>query len=153
MAVNPNTTFVAGAILTAAEMNRLPWGCMGTAKATANQTLIGATPTDITSLTVTFTANSLRLYRTTLYLPDIAQITSAGFASLRITDTAGTASAISIVSQAASGETATVVTIVESGLSGSTVRKGRASTNAGTLTLVGTATSPMQITVEDIGQA
>jgi hypothetical protein len=64
MSINPNTTFTSGAILTAAQMNRLPWGIVGYADRTSAVTVNTGT-FDITGCTLTFTANSTRYYRIT----------------------------------------------------------------------------------------
>ena len=77
MAITPNTTFTAGNILTAAQMNRLPWGIMGYAQATASQSGI-TTETNVTGLSVTFTADSTRYYKTTIYTFSALQNTAAG---------------------------------------------------------------------------
>lgn len=61
MAINPNTTFTAGAILTAAQMNRLPYGVMAYAETSTAQGSITST-TDLTSLTATWTAIAGRTY-------------------------------------------------------------------------------------------
>lgn len=152
MAITPNTTFSSGAILTAAQMNRLPWGIMGYASATANQTGI-TTETNITSLSVTFTADSTRIYRTTLYIGYIEQVTTAAYPEIRITDASNVEKQRATWYLLAGHGDSVIMSVIESGLSGSTTRKGRAATNAGTLTLTAGSTRPMQIVVEDLGQA
>jgi hypothetical protein len=57
-----NTTFVAGNILTAAQMNNLPFGVVGKAENTSLSQSV-TTLTDLTSLSVTFTGVAGRLYR------------------------------------------------------------------------------------------
>jgi len=64
MSINPNTTFTSGAILTAAQMNRLPWGIVGYAERTSTVTVNTGT-SDITGCSITFTANATRYYRIT----------------------------------------------------------------------------------------
>ena len=152
MAITPNTTFTAGNVLTAAQMNRLPWGIMGYASATANQSGI-TTETNVTGLSVTFTANSTRYYKTTVYTFSAQQNTTAGYAEIRITDGSNVQKSSGVIYQLAGVQAPMCVSVVETGLSGSTTRKARALTNAGTLLLAASATSPMFIVVEDIGQA
>lgn len=153
MAITPNTTFTAGNVLTAAQMNRLPWGIMGYAEATANQGGIGAAATDLTGVTVTFTATSTRYYRTTFYCFAVVQSTVDSFPTAQITDGSNN------VKQSAAnllkiGEQAHYnVSVVETGLTGSQTRKARGLTAAGTMLFAAAATSPMFIVVEDIGQA
>jgi hypothetical protein len=152
MAITPNTTFTAGAILTASQMNRLPWGIMGTGSKTADQNGI-TTVADITSLSVTFTAVSTRYYRTTLFLAQIQQNTAAGSVNLLITDATPTTK-VSFFTNMASGDFEPIqVSVVETGLTGSITRKGRISTSAGTIDVRGSATIISHILVEDLGQA
>jgi hypothetical protein len=152
MAITPNTTFVSGNVLTANQMNRLPWGVMGYAQATANQTGI-TTETNITGLSVTFTADSTRYYRTTLYVAYGEQQTSANYPVVSIADGSNNIKQSHTMYQLASQGDAFCVVVVETGLTGSTTRKGRARTPTGSLTLAAGATTPMFIVVEDIGQA
>lgn len=152
MAITPNTTFSSGAILTAAQMNRLPWGVIGYASATANQT-VTTTEANLTSLTLTWTADSTRIYRTTVYVGYAEQATSAGYGELKITDGSNVQKMTAVAYQLAGYGDIFVASVIESGLSGSTTRKARGVTSAGTLTFVGGSTRPMQIIVEDLGQA
>ena len=62
MAVNPNTDFTAGAVLTAAQQNRFPRGVMGDASTTSSYNLTG-TLADVPGLSFTFTAVAGRLYK------------------------------------------------------------------------------------------
>jgi hypothetical protein len=61
MAINPNTNFTAGAILTADQMNRFPRGVMGQVTKTSNYTLT-AVDTLIPTMSITFTAEANRVY-------------------------------------------------------------------------------------------
>lgn len=56
-------SFVAGVTLTAAEMNLLPGGRIGSASVTADQGSVGTAATDWTGLSVTFTAIAGRRYK------------------------------------------------------------------------------------------
>ena len=152
MAITPNTTFTAGNVLTAAQMNRLPWGVMGYAQAVTNQTGITAV-TNITNASVTFTADSTRYYRTTLFLGYAEQQTANAYLSAFITDGSNVIKSTSTMYQTPSAGDHLIVVAVETGLSGSTIRKGRAQTSAGTLTLAASSTQPLFIVVEDIGEA
>jgi hypothetical protein len=57
-----NTTFTSGAILTAAQMNNLPFGSAGTVTSTSTQNVGGGSYQDITSLTTSVTLVTGRLY-------------------------------------------------------------------------------------------
>ena len=70
MAINPNTTFVAGNILTAAQQNRLPFGVCASSSSTTDYTLT-TTLTIATGMSATFTAIANRLYRVTYYEPAV----------------------------------------------------------------------------------
>jgi hypothetical protein len=65
MAINPNTTFTAGAVLTADEANRFPRGVMGAVYRTAGDLTVTTTLADLTGMTVTFTAEASRTYKAT----------------------------------------------------------------------------------------
>lgn len=65
--------YVAGDILTASNMNLLPGGTVDYAIKTSDQNITGAGPTDITSLTVTFTAVAGRRYKITGHC-DVADV-------------------------------------------------------------------------------
>ncbi len=65
MAVNPNTTFTSGAVLTAAQQNRFPRGVMGAVYRTAGNVAVTTTQADVTGVTVTFTAEASRTYKAT----------------------------------------------------------------------------------------
>ena len=151
MAITPNTTFTAGNVLTAAQMNRLPWGVMGYASRTSNQ--IVTTVADVTSLTVTFTAISSRIYKTTLYIPIVVQQTANGYAQLYLTTGGNTQLQWAQEYRLTNYQSFMGLTFVETGLSGSTTRKARAEASGGQIELLGAGTYPMQIVVEDIGQA
>lgn len=136
-------------VLTAAQLAGLPWGVMAYATKTADQTGI-TTLTDITSLSVTFTAVSTRLYRTTVWMRG-SQITSAGTVSATVADGASVEKARVATSIIAAGFSALQVVLIETGISGSITRKARADTSAGTLSILGAAAGASLITVEDLG--
>lgn len=70
-----NTTFASGAILTAANMNNLPWGIVtttaggtstvGYVNRTTGSFTASSTTADITGMTCTFTANANTFYKIT----------------------------------------------------------------------------------------
>jgi hypothetical protein len=152
-AVTPAAFPTGGTILTAAEYNKLPRGVVYYNLVTANQTGI-STVVDITSMTAaTWTATSTRTYRTTIYLPQCQQKTSGGIVVARITDASNVDKQQWNGTFATSDYFAVAMEVIETGLSGSITRKGRISTNAGTVDLTQSATAPGFILVEDIGAA
>ena len=69
-----NTTFVSGAVLTAAQMNNLPWGQVGLATKTTDQNV--TTKADLAGLSVTFTAVAGRVYEVSFTSTILANIAS-----------------------------------------------------------------------------
>lgn len=138
-------------VLTAAQLAGLPWGVMGYVNgSTSDQSGVGVGPTDITGLSVTFTAVSTRLYRTTMSLV-IQQVTSAASPTIAISDGAGTAQRQASVTLAANDLAIVTLVHIETGISGSITRKGRIGTGAGTVTVVGTSQRNATFVVEDLG--
>jgi hypothetical protein len=69
MAINPNTDFSSGAVLTAAQQNRFPRGVMSF---TTNTTTNSAITSEATQITATaFTAVANRYYKITYFEPDL----------------------------------------------------------------------------------
>lgn len=156
MAINPNTNFPAGAVLTAAQQNRFPRGVMAY---TSNTT----TPATITAETVTLTGSSFtavanRYYRVTYNEPSITIATTGSYARarLRLTNGSGTVyQASDVIVQTANPEslTLTIVTTLTAGTTNfvATIQSGSA--NALTLTRGGAAALTALLLVEDIGPA
>jgi hypothetical protein len=141
--------FVAGNVLTAADMNLLPAGTIGYASTTTNQTGISAV-TDLTGLTLTFTAVAGRRYKITGQIRAVQNTTSSNN-TLSITDGAGTAANQSVQSiPAGSGLMHYVTAVVVPG-AGSKTYKLRLQTGAGTTDTSVGASAPGFILIEDIG--
>ena len=92
MAVNPNTDFSSGAVLTAAQQNRFPRGIMQLATSITSDTSV--TTEEVELGAISFTAVANRYYKITYYEPDIG-ISGAGANVLQMrirngTTTAGT---------------------------------------------------------------
>ena len=92
MAINPNTDFSSGAVLTAAQQNRFPRGIMALATSTTSDASV--TTEEVELGAISFTAVASRYYKITYFEPDIGiSGAGAGAAVLRIrngTTTAGT---------------------------------------------------------------
>lgn len=131
--------------------NGVPKGIIARASKTAPQAGI-TTITDVTSATVTFTADPARIYETT-WITTVIAASGSTAASVNLCNGAGTqlqeATAILVGSTVSS----TIVgSFVESGITGSTTRKLRAENlGASTISVNSAATKPCQITVKDIG--
>jgi hypothetical protein len=145
-------TWVDNDVATAAYLNALPRGVMAYVNGSTSDQAGITTVVDITGLTTTFTAISSRLYRVTLYA-SVFQVTTAGFATISITDSAGTVLRQGMVDLIVSGRGVLTVVSLETGLSGSITRKGRAATSAGTVTVLGTSLRFAALIVEDLGPA
>lgn len=135
----------------------LPWGIVGIGSTTTAQNTITSI-TDLTSLTVTWTALTDRRYRTTLTL-EINGTAAGDLAIVYITDASNTVIRRRVLTvpalTAGVGYGALQVSVVETGLSGSVTRKARLERNsgAGSVSSYAASTSPAQIVVEDIGPA
>lgn len=127
-----------------------PKGVVGYARASAAQTGI-TTITDITGCTVTWTATSTRLYKILVHFPTWTQNTAAGLWRVFVTTPANGQVAQALKSTPAGSYDSVVSIHYETGLSGSTTRKVRTETNAGTGDTV-SGWLPI-IIVEDIGAA
>lgn len=68
MAITPNTTFTAGDVLTADEMNRLPWGVLARAEITSTFTTSSTHTTfqDVTGYSVSCTYGPNRVLRVSM---------------------------------------------------------------------------------------
>lgn len=146
-----NTTFVSGAILTAAQMNNLPWGSAGYASSTTlNQNV--TTLTDITGLSVTFTAVAGRIYRVDGYvMMNSTEGTNPAVLSIRNGATALQQSTLNL--QIANTNYMAAASYVGTFTAGSVTVKlsGARGAGSGTITAQSTSTYPAQIIVTDIG--
>lgn len=150
MAVNPNTDFTAGAVLTAAQQNRFPRGIVGDASTTTAYNLTG-TLADVTGLSVTFTAAADRLYLATFHCLNALNGTAGDFrGQIRLTY-ASTDFARAYAGAMTFGYPLTVLGLFEPG-AGSVTVKVRAYYDSGTGgQFYADANSPMRLIVEDVG--
>jgi hypothetical protein len=159
MAINPNTDFTAGQVLTAAEQNRFPRGIVAQASSTTSDTNITSTET-VQLTSTTFTAVANRYYKITYYEPQA--LPSAGvpnyiYIQIRKTNTAGTLYARGMNTaetntNPAVGDSITVTTI-QTFTAGSTVIVATALVNGGTGSCIRQTGQPALLLVEDIGPA
>lgn len=128
----------------------LPWGVVGTATGTTSQSGI-TTVTDLTSLSVTFTAVTGRRYRTLVFLPFVVQSTNAATVSVLIADGSNTQLQASAEKFGASDFRSLSASVVETISAGSVTRKARISASAASVGTTLGATTPAYILVEDVG--
>jgi hypothetical protein len=154
---NPNDLFVSGQIFTASNANRFPRGVMAYATSATSQTL-ATTSTIATGMTVTFTAEANRLYKITYQEPEVQTPTVAlgnSICTIKLTNAAATAYAVSIIQTPSAAQTASEVTTmtIQSFAAGSITIVGACSTSSltGTPKLERSATRLALIMVEDIG--
>jgi hypothetical protein len=149
MAIAPNTTFVSGAILTAAQMNALPWGVVAFGSATANDTFT----TEETEITASaFTAVANRYYRIT-YVEPILYGAQNGVVAMRIKNGATELQKTYVMTNA-SYEGNGLSFVVKTFTAGSVTITGTLAVIVGTNgTAQRSATNPGQLIVEDIGPA
>lgn len=118
---------------------------------TSDQTSI-STITDATGYTVTWTADSSRLYKISADLC-LQKITAGGTVTVYITDGSNTAVQAATSVMVTNEIRMVHISKVETGLSGSTTRKIRVETSPNTVTVVNTFSRNGQIVVEDLGPA
>jgi len=154
MAINPNTDFTAGAILTAAQQNRFPRGIMQYVSSTGTTT---ATGTEAVTLTLpSFTAVANRYYRVTYFEPyfESTAATTEINCRIRITNLAGAIQARGTTFITTSGgEGQAQALVVKTLTAGATVFVATIQTTGGNVFAYGDATYPRQLWVEDIGPA
>jgi len=157
MAISPNTTFTAGAVLTASQQNRLPFGVCALASSSTNYTLT-TSAVIATGMTATFTAITGRLYRITYNEPQANTTTvSNGFTATQIRETsaAGTLLSTAVLQTNVAVTVNGTMTVIYVGTftAGSVTVVGCALTSSvtGAPVLTRAATAQAQIIVEDIG--
>ena len=159
MAINPNTDFTSGAVLTADQQNRFPRGVMALATSTTSYTLT-TTETIATGMTVTFTPVLNRYYRITYYEP---QAQTASFASntqltIRQTNATGTVLQNTVFTNETNATDQSGMTVIRtltfaSAVSTVIVGTAKVSLTTGTPQLIRDSTRQAQLLVEDIGPA
>jgi len=147
MAINPNTDFTVGAVLTAAQQNRLPRGIMAFATLGTNgglTTVVG----DI-GVSLSFTAVANRYYKYT-FVAYASNSTAAGTLETYVTDSSNNIKGqINLYVPGGGSYTYQLLTYISTESAGTVTRKIRAKCGAGT----GTIYSPLDFWVEDIGPA
>jgi hypothetical protein len=149
MAIAPNTTFTSGQILTAAQMNALPWGIVAFGSKTTGNTYT----TEATQVTTNaFTAVANRYYRITYHEP-VLYSTTGGVTYMRIKNGA-TQLQNTYVTTSPAYEAFGHTYVVTTFSAGSVTITGTIAAVVGSPgTAVRGATQPAIITVEDIGPA
>ena len=147
-----NTSFTTGAVLTAAQMNNLPWGVAAYTVRTTSVAALGTTTADITGVSVSFTAISSRIYRFSFYISG-QKISTADYTDIQLTDSANNVIAASTSYAVAGNYWNCAGGVVKTGLTGSVSYKLRGSCGSGTSNPTASGTQPITLVIEDIGAA
>ena len=129
----------------------MPWGLVASASTSTATTNVGSSYTDVTGLTVTWTAVANRRYKVTGYV-DTGNNT-ASTARVAITDGSNNVQAQSQQTLAANDVATQVVHQIFTGTAASTTRKLRIQFSAGSGATQSNVYGPHLIFVEDIGPA
>lgn len=143
--------YIAGDVLSAANMNLLPGGTTSVASTGSSQTGISAA-TDLTTLSVTFTAVTSRRYLIT-GLVNYRQRTSSGLVTVEIAYAGTTVLASWVETHATDDYGTAYFSMYHVPGAGSITYKLRAKTSAGTVDInpQGLSTVPSMIIVQDVG--
>jgi hypothetical protein len=151
MAINPNTDFTTGAVLTAAQQNRFPRGVMVYDQRTTSDATITAEEVQITGTSFTAVAN--RYYKITYYEPN--PLGGTGFFAFRIrqTNISGTILQTGFHTSGSGVELHACIVWVGTFGAGTVNVVATASMSAGTGQLSRSAGNVAFLLVEDIGPA
>jgi hypothetical protein len=155
MAINPNTDFTAGQVLTAAEQNRFPRGIVAL---TTSQTNSATITTEAVTLTSTsFTAVANRYYRITYYEPVVQPSGAPSYMTFRIRLTNISGAILQRSDIEATGTDGQIVPlqVITTLTAGATTVCGTVAAASGSILCYGNAgvSVSRQIIVEDIGPA
>lgn len=151
MAINPNTDFTTGAVLTAAQQNRFPRGIMAYNAVTTSDTTITSEEVQITGSSFTAVAN--RYYKITYFEPGLGASTLSGSARIRLTNISGTVYQLQSVAVASTGGGFVHMSAVTTLSAGTTNFVATLSADSGTIQATRSSTRYAFLLVEDIGPA
>ena len=155
MAINPNTDFTAGQVLTSSQANRFPRGVVAFAE---NITPSGVVAVEtLTATTASFTAVANRYYRIS-YIEPIMQYFSGTVNAvglrLRLTNITGTILQLAEIKMQSTTPASGIVQVTTTLTAGSTVIVGTfAPFGGGSSNNFRSSTARAQVLVEDIGPA
>jgi hypothetical protein len=154
MAISPNTDFVSGAILTAAQQNLFPRGVVGAVLNTTGLAGVSGGPVDLAGMTVTFNQVINRIYRATWTVNGSKAATSADSTRVIFANAANTQlGGINLTSSGTNDLNLSASVIFTASASGSVTYKLRAASFSGTFTPQASVAYPCVFVIEDIGAA
>ena len=158
MAVNPNTNFTAGQILTSDQTNRFPRGIMQQVASTTSPANVSSGTEVIQLTTPAFTAVANRYYKITYFEPQTFNASGAPsliIARLRLTNISGTVLQTSYRSVAglSTQDSSIFVEAIATLTAGSTVIVATINAVGGTVGISRAAAQLGQLYVEDMGPA
>lgn len=151
MAINPNTDFTTGQVLTSSQANRFPRGIMAFTSVTASDTTITSEEVQITGASFTAVAN--RYYRITYYEPGISGTNTSGNARIRITNISGSVYQLQSVAIPSAGGGFVSMSAITTLTAGSTNFVATLASDSGTIQANRSSTRYAFLLVEDIGPA
>jgi hypothetical protein len=151
MAINPNTTFTAGAVYTADQSNRFPRGVMAFTTATSTDSTITSEEVQITGASFTAVAN--RYYKITYFEPGMSGTNTAGNARIRLTNISGAVQQLQGFAIPSTGGGFVHMSAVSTLTAGTTNFVATLSSDSGTITASRSSTRYAFLLVEDIGPA
>ena len=150
MAINPNTDFSSGAVLTAAQQNRFPRGIMAYGANTSTDSTITVEEQEVAP--VTFTAVANRLYRLTYYEPGFGSSSAAAMTMrIRQTNITGTILQQGIVYNTGAQQQSGCVIGYSTFSAGSVTVLATLQNSSGTGSANRSATAFAVLSVEDVG--
>lgn len=152
MAINPNTDFTAGAVLTNTQQNRFPRGIMAYVASTTTDSTVTSEEVQITSTSFTAVAN--RYYKITYFEPGFGSSTAAAMTMrVRQTNISGTVLQSAVVyntgAQQQQGHLVAFVTFT----AGAVTLVATLQNSAGTGSANRSSTAVAFLAVEDVGPA
>jgi hypothetical protein len=150
MAIAPNTNFTVGAVFTAAQANAFPRGIMAFNTASATDSSVTSEEVQISS--VTFTAETGRLYKISYYEPGFGSSSAAAMTMrIRITNISGAIQQQGIVYNTGAQQQNGFITNIIGFTTGSTTLVATLQNSTGTGTANRSGTAQAILMVEDIG--
>ena len=151
MAINPNTTFTAGAVYTADQSNRFPRGVMSFTTSVTTDSTITSEEVQITGASFTAVAN--RYYKITYFEPGMSATNTGGNARIRLTNISGAIQQLQGFAVLSAGGGSVHMSAVTTLTAGTTNFVATLSSDAGTITASRSASRYAFLLVEDIGPA